>query len=794
MILNYLIIAFRNIIRNKGFALINLLGLSLGLAVTIMIGMYVVFELRYDKFHENYEHIYRVEQDFGGTGKFIALSQTPIGDRIKKDFPGIKNNTKIKEVNRNSSLFLADGTEFSEESGFYADSNFFNVFTYHLIEGDKKTGFSEPNTIMISEELAKKMFGDEDPLGKIISIDNEIKLKVNAILQNPPENSHLNFSFLVSVDTYKEIGGQDYASNWRDFYWFNYLVLEDQTSVSELNEKIYGLLRITMWETHPSHVYVEPLSNFHFSPKSIAGPGQVGNLSRIKTLIAIGLLILVIATINFINLKTANSTTRAKEVGVRKVIGANKSSLVTQFLMEAILLSLIAVFLAALFIFYFLPTFNEMMGSELKFNLLQNIPLLFIMLFFGLFVGFLSGLYPAFALSSYKPIKVLKGISDRGSSKSIVRTSLVILQFVVTLLLIIGSIMIYKQMYFLKNKDLGYNKEQLYAVQFINSDTLTLDKYNSLKLDLLTNPNIESISISRFISNGTYGYQASDYEGSEDQEMIEYVSNNVDKDYAKTWGLKLVDGRLLTDNFYHDSLVDCYVNEALVERLGWKNPIGKRIGLGHIIGVVGDFHMAAIRNKIEPMVIKPLIHTLPFMVGKTCEFVVKLKGTNIDETVNEIDAKFAENFPGKYADGRFYDEDFEILLRHENSLFITIKRLTILAIIIAFLGLFGLASFVVVQKTKEIGIRKVHGASIRSIVGKISADFLKWITIANIIAIPIGFYIMNNWLENFSYTTTISWWVFALAAVSSIIIMLITISFHSIKAAIQNPINALRYE
>jgi len=794
MLFHYINIAFRNIIRNKGFALINLLGLSIGLAVSIMIGMYVVFELRYDKFHENYDHIYRVEQDFGGTGKFIALSQVPIGEKIKQDYPGITSSTKLKEVSRNSSLFLENGTEFSEESGFFADSNFFNVFTYHVKTGDAKTALIEPSNILISQELAEKMFPNENPVGRLIKLDNNINLKVSAVLENPPKNSHLNFSYLISMETYKEIGGQDFANDWSDFYWFNYLVLDENTSVSELNEKIHDLLRIAIAEEYPSHVYVEPLSSFHFYSKSIAGPGQPGSLSRIKTLIAIGFLILIIATINFINLKTANATTRAKEVGVRKVIGASKLSLVSQFLIEAILLSLIAVIMASFFIFYFLPSFNDMMNSNLEFNPFKNIPLLSFMIGFALLVGFLSGMYPAFALSSFIPVKVLKGLSNKGSSKSIVRTTLVILQFVVTLLLIIGSLMIYKQMYFLRNKDLGYNKDQMYVVQFVVSDTTSIEKYNLLKEELLTNPNINSISISRFISNGTYGYVASDYEGAENNAMLEYVINNVDKDYAKTWGLKLIEGELFTDNFYHDSLVDCYVNQALVERIGWENPIGKRIGNNHVIGVIKDFHISAIRNKIEPMVIRPLAANVRFLVGRTCEFSIKLKGTNMNETVKEINEKFESFFPGGYADARFYDEDFEILLRHEISLFTTIKRLTILAIIIAFLGLFGLASFVVIQKTKEIGIRKVHGASIGAIVKNITSDFLKWITIANIIAIPIGFFIMQKWLTNFAYTTKISWWVFALAAISSIIIMFLTISFHSIKAAVQNPVKSLRYE
>lgn len=794
MIKNFLIITFRSIIRNKGFSLINLVGLSIGLAVSIMIGMYVFFEINYDKFHKNYDRIFRVEQDYGGTGRFIALSQVPIGNKIRELYPGILENTRIKEVNRNSSLFLEDGTEFNEEIGFYADSSFFEVFTYETSQGNKSIALNEPNCIMISEELADKMFPNENAIGKIVKLDNEISLKVNAILRDPPKNSHLNFSYLISISTYKAIGGQDFANNWNDFYWFNYLVLDKNTSYTDLNEKIYGILREVIYENYPSHVYLEPLSNFHFYSKSIAGPSQQGNLSRVKTLSAIGLLILLIATINFVNLKTANSTTRAREVGVRKVVGANKSSLISQFLIEAVVFAFIAVVFAAVFIHYFLPIFNDMMNCELEFNIFNNPLLLLILITLALIVGLFSGIYPAFNLSAYQPIKVLKGISEKGSSKSFIRTSLVVIQFVVTLLLIIGSITIFKQMHYLRNKDLGYNKDQLYAVQFINSDTLTLDKYDALKQELLTNPNIESISISRFISNGTYGYNASDYEGAENNDMIEYVVNQVDEDYAKTWGLKLVDGQLFTDSFYHDSLVDCYVNQAFVKRIGWENPIGKRVGYAHIIGVIQDFHVAAIRDKIDPMLIRPLIHNSNFLVGRACEFVVKLKGTNIDETVNSIDAKFDERFPGEYADGRFYDEDFEILLRHENSLFTTIKRLTILAILIALLGLLGLASFVVVNKTKEIGIRKVHGASLKSILIKISSDFVVWLIIANIVAVPIGYYIMDKWLNNFAFSTTISWWIFMLAAISSLFIMLVTISYHTVKAAIQNPVNSLRYE
>ncbi|HEX9970498.1 MAG TPA: ABC transporter permease, partial [bacterium] len=748
MLKNYLKITFRNIAKQKGYSFINITGLALGMALFILIARYIQFEFSFDKFHKNYDRIYRVEYNYDGKGRFIAFSHLPIGAALARDFPEIEQYTRFLNMANGKLLSSRDDRKFAEDQGWWTENSFFDVFSYKLLKGDPKTALAEPNSIVLSEKLAEKYFPDEEPLGKVMRYDNAIDCKVTGVIENCPTNSHIQYTFLISYPTFKTIAGNDYFDNWIHIANYTYVLLAENTNLEELNTKLHDVLKKYWRDDVEIPVYLKPLAQIHFHSNVLAEIGQRGDMSKIFIFSAIGVFILLIACINFMNLSTARSAKRTKEVGMRKVVGANKLNLVNQFLSESILFALLALMLAAVLAEIFLPIFNNIIGRTLTLNFFDNWLLSFALIGIALIVGLISGSYPAFYLASFQPATILKSPAFSQSSNSAVRKFLVVFQFAISIILIIGTLIIYRQMHYMRTTDLGYNHNQILVTQLIRMDKETISKYHTLKSELLNSPNIINASVSRDIPSFSGSSTVIlGWEGSNENDRASVNINYIDDKFMDTYGIQLIEGRNFFPSENSDSIINCIINESAVKRFGWDNAIGKRLGGNrYVIGIVKDFHYASLRFQINPLVLFPPDESNP--TRQTRDLLsIKIASDNIDQTLKFIKNKFESIFPNEIFAYRFFDEDFDIMYHQEIQEAKTIGYFSILAIFIACLGLFGLASFMAEQRTKEIGVRKALGASIPGIFLLLSKEFTKWILLATMIAWPVGYFVMNKWLQ-----------------------------------------------
>ncbi len=795
MFKNYLKTTIRNIIKHKGYSLINIVGLTLGLALFILIASYVQFEFSFDKFHKNYDRIYRVEVDFDGKGQLLAFSHVPLGPVLVKEYPEFLQNVRILNMGPNQLLSYNEDIKFYEGRGWWAENTFFDIFSYRLIHGDPKTALIEPFSIVLSQDLAEKYFPGENPLGKIIRFNNNYDCTVTGIIENCPENSHIQYNYLISYSSYKTIVNSDYFNEWHRIANFNYVILSEQASLSEINEKIRDVIRKNFREDVPSHVYLKPLSQFHFHSNILGDVGPRGDLNKITIFSAIGLFILLIACINFMNLSTARSAQRAKEVGLRKVVGASRFNLIRQFLGESLLFSFTALLLSFILAALLLPEFNSIIQRAMPVSMLANGLMIIGMVAITLFVGLLAGSYPALILSNFQPVNILKTSHRSSKRHTFIRKTLVVFQFVISICLIVGTLIIYQQMNFMKNKKLGYTKENILVTEFRQMDAKTIKKYETMKNELLKYPNISNISISRHIPsfNGS-SFIVLDWKGSQADDKAYINLNYVDNNYLETYGISLSAGRNFFENETGDSTISCIINETAAKRFGWEMPIGKRLGGNiYVVGIVRDFHFASLRDEIQPMLLYPLREPISGSRARN-QFSIKISPQNIDETLKLIRAKYEALFPQDIFEYRFYDEDIDRMYRSEKRTAKTITYFSVLAIFIACLGLFGLASFTAEQRTKEIGIRKVIGATVPNIITLLAKEFTRWVLVANIIAWPIAYYAMNKWLQEFAYRTNIGIWIFVVSAVMTLIIALFTVSYQAIRAALTNPVDSLKYE
>lgn len=794
MLKNYLKITLRNIAKQKSYSFINIAGLALGMAMFILIARFIQFEFSFDKFNKNYDRIYRVEYNLDGKGRFIAYSHPPVGAALARDFPEIEQFTRFLNM-ENGKLISYQEKKFTIDFGWWAENSFFELFSYKLLKGDPKSVLSEPNSIVLSSELAEKYFPDEEPLGKIIRYDNTIDCKVTGIIENCPPNSHIDYDFLISYQTYKSIAGYDYLESWDTFANLTYVLLIENVNLEELNNKLHDILKQYWQGDVDIPVYVKPLSQFHFHSNVLGEIGQRGDMSKIYIFSAIGLFILLIACINFMNLSTARSAKRTREVGMRKVVGASKFSLVKQFLGESILFAFLALMLAIVLAEIFLPIFNKIIGRTLVLNFFDNWLFSIGLIGIALVVGLISGSYPAFYLSSFQPVAILNSSTYAQSSNAAIRKFLVVFQFVISIILIIGTLVIYRQMHYMRNTDLGYNHERIIHTQLLRMDRETISKYHTFKNELLNNPNILNASISRDIpSFSSSSTVILGWEGSNEGDRAYVSINNIDHNFLDTYRIHLIEGRNFSQSETGDSITHCIINETAAKQFGWDNAVDKRLGGNlYVIGVVKDFHYTSLRFQINPLVLFP--PTDPNPARRTRDILsIKIAPHNIDETLAFIKNKFEAIFPNDIFEYRFFDEAFDWMYRQEIQVAKTIGYFSIIAIFIACLGLFGLASFMAEQRTKEIGIRRTLGATIAGITLLLSKEFTKWIVIANIIALPVGYFVMNSWLQKFAYRTSIGILIFIITAILALMIALITVSYQSIKAAVANPVESLRYE
>lgn len=788
MLKNYLKIALRVLRRNKVIAFINIAGLAVGMVCAALILLYVRHELSYDQYHLNKKKIYRLVTGVQGAAyQAIAKVPGPWGVAAQRDLPEVRSAARF--VFFNETLVSRGEKRFYESGGFYADSTVFEVFSFPLIKGNPRTALTRPNTIVITEDFAKKYFVDEDALGQTLTFDAQNEFQITGVLSNVPTNSHFTFDFLVSMATYSNPRRDDWQ--WNQYY--TYLLLNDSSPPGAVAAKFPAMLRTYMDEKLAASYAqsLQPLTSIHLHSNLFREMQANSDITYVYMISAVGFFILLIACINFMNLTTARATTRAKEVGVRKVSGAGRLHLIKQFLSESVLTSFAAAIIAVVGIDLLLPVFNSLTGRQLSFDYLNE--KIFLLGFFGLaaIIGIFSGSYPAFVLSSFKPSSTLKGKS--GGARGVwLRKTLVIGQFAISALLMIATGIIYNQLEFIQNKKLGFNNEQLIIIP-IRDDAMR-EKYETVKRELQQHPDIVSVTASGNLpGGGDWGipYEPEGIPLDRIPPMRDFV---VDHDFIQTFEMELAAGRTFSRDHPTDA-AGYMINEEAARQLGWSDPIGKMISMPNIqrekapvIGVLKDFHFRSMREKISPIM---------FFIPPPDWFSVlsvRIRPENISQTLAFLESKWNELDPNHPFAYTLFDEQFGQLHHAEEQMGELLGAVALLAVLIACMGLFGLAAFTAEQRSKEIGVRKVLGASVGSIAALLSKDFTRLVLIGFGVAAPVAYYAMNRWLQDFAYRIEIGAGVFVAVGMLALIIAWLTVSFQSIKAAVANPVDSLKYE
>ncbi|WP_080054686.1 ABC transporter permease [Spirosoma aerolatum] len=813
MLTNYLKIAWRTLQKQRGFAFINIFGLAVGLACCLLITLYVLDELSYDRYNEKADRIYRVQSDikFGGNDMRFAVSPDPVGPTLKKDYPQVEQYVRLHQRGTWLVKRAGETTNLREDNVTFADSTLFDVFTLPLISGDPKRALAEPNTIVISESAAKRHFGNQNPMGQTLLLDNRLTFKVSGVMRDMPKNAHFHADLIPTMLSDDYPWGQ-----WLSNNHYTYILLRTGTdpaafakNFDAVIEKYVGpqvqqMIGKSLGEFRKAgnsvRYWLMPLTDIHLYSKQQIELAPNGDIQYVYIFSAVALFILLIACINFMNLATARSANRAREVGVRKVMGSERQQLIGQFMTESVLTSALAMVLAVFIVALALPGFNTISAKELTINQLASSYLLPVLILLPFVVGLVAGSYPAFFLSSFQPIKVLKGglsalKMGAGFSSASLRSGLVVFQFMMSVILIVGTIIVYRQITFIQTKNVGFNREQVLTI----NDAYAIGKQaETFKQEVLRLPGVLSGSISGYLptpsNRNDNAYFA---EGQTDMNKgFSMQTWGVDHDYLKTMGMQLVKGREFSRQFGSDSS-GIILNEAAIKILGFKDPIGKRVwrfndGEGKtrktytIVGVVKNFHFESLRRNIGALSL--------VLDSNSGAVSFRLSGADIPALVRQIEAKWKQLAPGQPFSYQFMNQSFDEMYRAEQRVGTIALTFAMLAVLIACLGLFGLAAFMAEQRTKEIGVRKVLGASVTSIVGLLSKDFLKLVLIAILIASPIAWWAMNQWLADFAYKIDIEWWMFALAGLVAVGIALVTVSFQSIKAALMNPVKSLRSE
>jgi putative ABC transport system permease protein len=800
MLKNYLLTTFRNVARRKGFSILNVAGLSIGLAASLLILQYVKDELSYDDFHVNKENIYRVQYDFIRDREVVFKSATAfpkIAPALKADYPEIENSCRLY-LRYGGGVVQHEDISIKEDNVFTVDQSFFDIFSYELIKGNRKTVLKESNTAVIEEKTAKKYFGDADPIGKRFKFGNREEYEITGIIRSP-ENSHLKFTFLLSYPTLTTQIGEDFENAWGWYDFYNYVQLKPGADPKSLEAKFPDFIKKYGREgdVDRTRFSLQHLPDIHLYSDLIQEARVNGNGRSVYFLTIIALIILVIAWVNYINLSTARSVERAKEVGVRKSIGAGRFQLMGQFVSEAFVVNFGAVLLALALVAIAIPLFNSISGKELTSSILTD-PTLWLALG-GLFVfgSLLSGLYPAFVLSSYQPARVLKGSMKGSSEGMILRKALVVIQFAASVFLIAGTLIVYQQLRFMQNRDLGIDIDQTLVINApgVTNDATYSSQYTSFKNEILRHPSITKMAGSTEIPGNLIYWTSGSKRVGGDQDLPNTIMYRVgiDFDFFETYGNKLLGGRVYAPQFTADSN-SVILNRKAIEVLGFKNvedAVGGQVRIGRdtltVVGVVENYHQEGLKNDFR----QTAFHLTP---APQSYFTVKLQKADLGQTIAFVREKYSQVFAGNPFDYFFLDSFFNRQYKNDEQFGKVFGFFAMLAIFVASLGLFGLASFTASQRTKEIGIRKVMGSSVSNILILLSKDFLKLVFIANLVAIPLVWIMMNQWLKNFAFRVEMSVWVFLVAATASSLIAIITVSYQSIKAATANPVRSLRYE
>jgi putative ABC transport system permease protein len=791
---NYFKTAFRSLWRHKAFSFINILGLAVGMTACFLIFLYVRFETSFDNFHSKADRIYRVVTEVRTPTESIheGMTTTPVAINMKRDFPEVEEAVRL---GRDGLLVRKGDVKFQEINSVLVDSGLFKVFDFPLIEGDRNTALKEPMSVILSETAAKKYFGNGKAYGQHLLLTGAaINSTVTGIMKDIPRNSQIQADMLVSMSSYQAIYGRPTTdSEWTNHNYYTYVLLAPHTNAKALEAKLPAFQELHHGEEAKKLQMQDFLSLEHLRDvylRSKLDGFVTGSITNVYIFSIIAIFILAIACINFINLTTARSVERAKEVGIRKVVGAVRYQLVRQFIGESMIISLLAFLLAMLLSSILLPLFNQVAGNEISQSIFSNPSDILVLFSLALFVGFLAGTYPSLVLSSFKPVVVLKGRFSGGTKGMLLRKGLVVFQFAISIILMVGTLVVYAQLSYMRKQDLGFAKDQTMVI-FTNFDK----NKDAFKESLSSIPGVLSSTLSSGVPGGDHNSAYSQLENRKgEMQKTNLDGYFVDFDFIKQYDFKLVAGRPFSKEFGTDSSQAMIINEAAVKMLGYstaREAIGRNFDQwgrqGKIIGVLKDFHYESLQQNIKPF-------TMRFETWGLGTISIKLSSARLPETIKAISNKWAQIIPNRPFEYDFLDQQFNQKYRAEDKFGNLFFNFAILAIFISCLGLLGLASYSTIQRTREIGVRKVLGASVSNIVNLLSMDFIKLVLIAFVIAVPVGLFGMNKWLQDFAYHIHISWWVFAVAGSSALVIAFLTISFQAIKAAVSNPVDSLRTE
>ena len=795
MIKNLLLVAVRNFKRDKGYGILNILGLTIGITFSLFLIFYIKDELSYDKYHKKADRIYRINSYAKEPDKDVmkwAITPFPMGPALKKDYPEVEE--AVRFVGNGKTMYKNGDLRFYEDKIFYCDSNIFKVFTYNFIDGDPKTALVEPNSMVLTQSIAEKFFGkNQGIVGRSLQNDKGDVYKITGVIKDVPKNSHILFNILISISSLPK----DFGNSWGQFGFFNYVLLRPNVNAASFEKKllpVYDKYLAPLFAQYniKIHFGVQPITSIHLHSDMTNEPEELGSISYVYIFGAVALFMLVIACINYMNLTTARSARRAKEIGIRKVTGSSKIQLVAQFLVESTLTAFIALLLSIGLIALFLQTFNSLSGKSISFSSLLEPSTFFILLAIVFLVGLMGGSYPSFYLSQFNPVHVLKGSLSKSSSNVTLRRALVVVQFTISMIMLICTWVVYGQLKYLRNQDLGFNKEHVLSLA-ANANNDIRSKILAFKNDVQKYPGILSVSTAQTTPGGQFVnfnlFSVESENGFKDQGVDCY---GIDEDFFKTLGMQIKKGRNFSG--LSDTLRSIIVNENMVKSFGWNNPIGKKVKFPgdttafyfEVVGVVKDFNQKSLYNPISPLIL--------FYRPNSNGIQIKLRSNNIPSTIAGIEKSWKTTFPDLPFSYTFLEQDFNSQYAADEKRGKIFSAFSILTILITCLGLLGLIAFTTAQRQKEISIRKVMGAGIRQIVPLMTTNFVLLVGISCLIAFPVAYLFMNNWLKIFPYNTGLTVQPFLLSAIVVLLITLLTVIFHTIKAAIANPVKSLRTE
>lgn len=790
MIKNLLKTAARHIRKHLGYSLLNILGLTLGITSALFLIIYVSDELSYDRYHKNADRIYRVSSKITETDDQFTwiVAQIPMGPQVVQDYPEVQSFVRFFNMPR--ALYKYEDKEYNEENFYYADSTLFDIFTYKVLEGEVRSAVKDPGKIVLTRTVAARYFGESDPVGKVLKTGNT-SFEVTGVIEDVPSNSHFRFDAVSARNNLpKQLG------NWGNFGVSTYLMFPRQFDVKAFEKKMQG-----MYDAHMKTIFerlkikieyiLEPITKIHLYSTNAAEPEPTGSITYVIIFGIVALFLILIAAMNYMNLATARSAGRAREVGLRKVVGSRRGLLVSQFLAESIVLTMISLLISVILLIILLPRFNQLAGKSFNLSVMYSPEMIISIIGVIIVVGIVGGSYPAFFLSRFSPTTVLKGEVTRGSAGSLFRKILVVIQFTISVAMIVCTLVVFRQLNYLKNADQGFNQENVLTLQLNNNEMIR--KYPVLKRTLLENEDIKYVTSTNTPVGEGSGKVIFNMET--DQGMSQRGINFavVDHDFVDALGIQIIQGRDFQQDMPSDTLSGVVVNETLAKRLGWHDAIGKKVQLGdgrainaRVIGVMKDYHQTGMYNEIESLM---LVYR-----ERNNVIYIKLNGKNTKQTLSFIENKWKEIFPDQLFSYTYLSERFNRQFAADEKRGFIFTLFTILAIVIACLGLFGLASYMVEQRTREIGIRKVFGADEGVILRLISREFLILIAVSVVIALPLSYFIMTRWLENYVYRTKIGIPLLLLAAGLTLVITFITISYKAYQAAILNPASSIKTE